>query len=106
MVQTSATSQPTAAYRDPPRLPGVPLLGSALDLRRDYLGTLLRAQATGADVVRLDAGPPGWRITLHAVFAPAGVDQVLGRPERLLRRTPAFNELRATIGDGLVTSEG
>src|SRR3954470_23186311 len=107
MPRTAMTTGPRApAGRPVPRLAGVPLLGSALDLRRDYLGTLLRAQATGANVVRLDAGPPGWRITLHAVFAPDGVEQVLGRPERLLRRTPAFNELRATIGDGLVTSEG
>jgi cytochrome P450 len=107
MVQTSATSQPTAAYRDPPRLPGVPLLGSALDLRRDYLGTLLRAQATGADVVRLDAGPPGWRTTMYIVFAPDGVERVLANaPDRLVRQTPGFVELRHTIGDGLVTSEG
>ena len=98
---------PAAATRPVPRFPGLPLLGSALDLRRDYLGTLLRAQATGADVVRLDAGPPGWRTTLYAVFSPEGVEEVLARdPDRLVRRTPAYVELRETIGDGLLTSEG
>src|SRR3954452_12552682 len=108
MPRTATTGRhPRAGTGRPvPRLAGVPVLGSALDLRRDYLGTLLRAQATGANVVRLDAGPPGWRMTLHAVFAPDGVEQVLGQPDRLLRRTPAFDQLRETIGDGLVTSEG
>ena len=56
MVQTGTTSQRTADLRRPPRLAGLPVLGSALDLRRDYLGTLLRAQATGAGLVRMDAG--------------------------------------------------
>jgi len=109
MATTATTGRNPArpgAGRPVPRLPGVPLLGSALDLRRDYLGTLLRAQASGSPVVRLDAGPPGWRTTLHAVFSPDGVEQVLGQPDRLVRRTPAFGELRETIGDGLVTSEG
>src|SRR3954468_6443460 len=101
-----AAARRAPAGRPVPRLAGVPLLGSALDLRRDYLGTLLRAQATGADVVRLDAGPPGWRMTLHAVFAAEGVEKVPGQPARLVRRTPAFDQLRETIGDGLVTSEG
>jgi cytochrome P450 len=107
MVQTGTTSQPTADRRRPPRLAGLPVLGSALDLRRDYLGTLLRAQATGAGLVRMDAGPPGWRTTLYAVFAPDGVERVLANaPDRLVRQTPGYVELRNTIGDGLLTSEG
>lgn len=92
---------------EPPRLRGAPLIGLALDLRRDYLGALLRAQRECGAVVRFDAGPPGWRVTLFGVFSPAGVERVLvDDPDRLTKGTPSYVELRRTIGDGLLTSEG
>lgn len=107
MVQAQAPQRrPAARSRPVPRLRGSPVLGSALALRRDFLGTLLQAHREGGDVVRVDAGPPGWRTSLHAVFSPEGVERVLAEPDRMVKQTAAYRELRGAIGDGLLTSEG
>ena len=89
-----------------PRLPGLPVVGVALDLLRDPLGTLRRAERTGP-VVRMDVGPPGWRRVVYGVFHPDGVERVLVHdPHRLTKQAPQYQELRAALGDGLFTSEG
>jgi hypothetical protein len=70
-------ASPTREAVLPPRLPGVPVLGSALDLKRNYLGTLLRGAREVGGVVRFVAGPPGWRQSLYGVFTPDGIAHVL-----------------------------
>ncbi len=83
-----------------------PLLGAALDVRRDYLGTMMRAAREVGDVARIDVGPPGWRNTFYTVSSPDAVLQVLGDPERYTKNTPAYSEVRLALGNGMLTSEG
>jgi hypothetical protein len=42
-----------------PVLRGAPLVGAAFEIRRDYLGTIMRAAREVGDVARIDVGPPG-----------------------------------------------
>ncbi|TCB97862.1 cytochrome P450 [Micromonospora zingiberis] len=99
------TEQKTS-YPPAPMLPGNPLLGSALDLHRDVLGTYLRALRDGGDVVRIAAGPPGFRVVLHGVFHPDGAQRVLASNSRNYRKDSFFyTETRDVIGVGLVNSQ-
>ncbi len=85
---------------------GLPLIGAALALRRDQLGTFERARRARGDVVLLSAGPPGWRVEAHGVFSPDGAQHVLvDAADRYRKETPTYFELAATIGDGLLTSQ-
>jgi cytochrome P450 len=61
----------------PPRPRAVPLIGSALELQRDILGTYERARRRYGDVVRFVIGPPGLRSMLYVVFHPDAVRRVL-----------------------------
>ncbi len=92
---------------DVPGPAGIPLLGSALDLRRDLLGTLEKAHRRYGDVVRFSAGPPGLRIVMYGVFSPEGVRQVLtGTGQRYTKGNLFYRETAAMFGDGILTSEG
>jgi cytochrome P450 len=98
-------SVPTAV-REAPTLPGLPVLGSALDVARDLLGTQLRAMRALGDVVRLSAGPPGARVVVYGAFAPEGVHHVLaGASGRYRKDSRLYDELRTAFGDGLLTSQ-
>lgn len=92
----------------PPGPRGNPLLGSALDLKRDVLGTFHRAMLEYGDVVRFVAGPPGkLRAQVIAFFHPDGVQHVLaGASGRYVKGDPVYQEIKSTLGDGLLTSEG
>lgn len=91
----------------PPAVRANPLTGLALDLRRDFLGTLERARATHGDVVSLPVGPLPLRRSLVAVFHPEGVQQVLaGDRDAFHKDTPVNAEMRETLGDGVLTSVG
>ncbi|MFK8906544.1 cytochrome P450, partial [Streptomyces sp. YS-3] len=90
----------------PPELAGLPVIGSLLDLRRDPLGTFMKAQREHGDVVRLTAGPPGLRSVFYAVFSPEGIQQVLGTQAANFRKDhPLYEEIRQTFGNGLLTSQ-
>lgn len=89
-----------------PVMRGAPVLGTALQLRDDYLGTILRAAHEVGDVARLDAGPPGWRSTFYNVSTPELVSEILGQPDRFTKATPSYEELRIAFGNGMLTSEG
>jgi cytochrome P450 len=92
---------------DVPGPAGIPLLGSALDLRRDLLGTLEKAHRRYGDVVRFSAGPRGLRIVMYAVFSPEGARQVLtGTGRRYTKGNLFYRETAAMFGDGILTSEG
>jgi cytochrome P450 len=97
----------TISRRDVPGPPGIPLLGSALDLRRDLLTTFEDAHRRYGDVVRISAGPPGLRVVMYVVFSPEGVRQVLtGTGQRYTKENLFYREAAAMLGDGLLTSEG
>jgi cytochrome P450 len=90
----------------PPGPRGAPLVGSALDLRRDVLGTYERARRAYGDVVRFVAGPPGVRATLYAVFHPDAVRRVLaGEADGYRKDNRFYEELRWALGDGLLNSQ-
>ena len=90
----------------PPTRKGIPLIGSALELRRDLLGALERAMREDGDVVRFVAGPPGLRLVCYGVFHPDAVQQVLASKAARYRKDNTFyEELRITGGDGLLTSQ-
>lgn len=93
--------------REVPGPPGVPLLGSALDLRRDQLATFEEGRRRYGDVVRFVAGPPGLRIEGYGVFSPEGAQQVLtGTGRRYTKGNLFYRETAAMLGDGILTSEG
>ena len=100
------SSVTTADAPPVPTLPGHRVLGSALEVRRDYLGTMMRAAREVGDVARIDVGPPGWRTTFHSVSAPDAVLHVLGQPELYTKNTPAYSQVRLALGNGMLTSEG
>lgn len=87
---------------------GLPVVGSALDLLRDILGTTLEGQRRYGDVVRYVAGPPGpMRVIAYGIAHPDGVQHVLaGGANHYAKQDAAYREIRALVGDGLLTSEG
>ncbi|HEX2148903.1 MAG TPA: cytochrome P450 [Actinomycetota bacterium] len=96
----------TATEAPGPR--GLPVVGSAIDLLRDFLGTTTKGRRMYGDVVRYVAGPPGpMRIVAYGIAHPDGVQQVLaGNADRYSKQDAAYNEIRALVGNGLLTSEG
>lgn len=86
----------------PPRLPGLPVLGSLLDVQRDMIQVFERAARLG-DLVEL--GFPGRRGFL--VVHPDQVKQVLvDEHAKFGKNTAGYKALRVALGQGLVTSQG
>jgi cytochrome P450 len=87
---------------------GLPLLGSALDLKRDLLGTLHRAMLEHGDVVRFSAGPSGkHQVNAYGFFHPDGAQHLLaGNADNYEKNDPVYQEIRSVLGDGLLTAEG
>lgn len=77
-----------------------------MNLRRDYLGTLLRAARDVGEVARIYAGPPGWRVTFYSVSTPDLVSEILGQPDRYTKGNQFYAEVRSALGNGMLTSEG
>ncbi|MFI6443969.1 cytochrome P450 [Kitasatospora sp. NPDC050543] len=89
-----------------PGPPGLPVIGSMLDLTRRPLPTYLDARRAYGDVVRFSAGPPGLRAEFYLVSSPEGAQQVLGGEAANFRKENAFyDELRTSVGNGLLTSQ-
>ncbi len=93
------------AGRPVPTLPGWPVVGSLRAVRRDYLGTISRAARDVGGLARIVAGPPGWRIVLYSVSSPDLAAEILSQPDRYRKHAPGYRELRASLGDNLLTSE-
>src|ERR671923_1259284 len=90
----------------PPGPRGVPVIGSALELQRDILGTYERARRRYGDVVRFVMGPPGLRSMLYVVFHPDAVRRVLaGEADRYRKDNKFYEEVRWALGDGLLNSQ-
>ncbi len=81
---------------------GQPLLGHFLQLRRDPLGLLLRAQAECGGLAVLRVGP----MQVHAVFHPDGVRRVLVDNVANYGKGPLYALARPMLGQGLLLSEG
>ena len=94
-----------AASQRVPRLTGSPVLGSMRELRRDFLGTISRANREVGGLACISAGPPGWRITAYSVSSPELAAEILGQPDRFRKNGPGYRELRKSLGENLLTSE-
>ncbi|GAA0690082.1 cytochrome P450 [Kitasatospora atroaurantiaca] len=89
-----------------PGPPGLPFIGSLLDLTRNPLRTYLDARRDYGDVVRFSAGPPGLRVEFYMVFSPEGAQQVLGGQAANFRKENVlYEEVRTSIGNGLLTAQ-
>lgn len=85
---------------------GLPLIGSARELRRDLLGLHLRAMREHGDVVRFWAGPPGARLEFYTVYHPDAVQRVLASESGRYRKDNQFyEEVRRAFGDGVLSSQ-
>ena len=92
--------------REVPVLDSPPIVGALQEIRRDYLGTILRAARESEGIARIQVGPPGWRRTFYSVSEPEAVLQVLGQPDQYTKDTPAYRQTRDGLGNGMLTSEG
>src|SRR3954452_22745047 len=89
-----------------PTMPGLPVIGSAVDFARRMLDTQVRAMHELGDVVRFVVGPPGARITIYGIYDPEGVHRVLaGASARYRKDNRLYAEMRSAFGDGLLTSQ-
>jgi cytochrome P450 len=96
----------TTTAAQAPIVTGSALLGSMSDLLNDPLAAYLRARRDHGDVVRFQAGPPGLRSDIYAVFSPEGAQQVLATQAANFRKDNVFyEELRQSVGNGLLTSQ-
>jgi cytochrome P450 len=85
----------------PPGPRGLPILGMLLAVRRDPTGVFLRAARRYGDVAYFKIGPRrGYLIT-----NPADVRHVLQDNARNYHKSPLYQKLRMSIGNGLLTSE-
>ena len=93
---------PRRPHGRPPGPRGVPILGMLPAVRRDPIGVFLDARRRFGDVVYFKIGPRrGFLIT-----DPADVRHVLQDNARNYRKSPLYQKLRMSIGNGLLTSEG
>lgn len=85
-----------------PCVPGRPLTGSTLDLKRDPLGLFQRAAELG-DVARMQFP----LVTLHLLSNPEHVKRVLVQQHRNYnKQTNGHRVLRLFLGEGMLMSEG
>src|SRR5690349_14187400 len=83
------------------RIPGVPILGSLLDLQRDPLELLMRG--VGVDVAEYRFGPKAAFLLNH----PDLIRKVfVDRPDDWDKRTANNKVFRLVFGNSLVTSDG
>ncbi|GAA1940527.1 cytochrome P450 [Kitasatospora viridis] len=85
---------------------GSPVLGQALELRRDMLRTLDDGFERFGDVVSYRLGPAALRRQVIAVHHPDAVKQVLTEREVFGRRTRSLEVLTELFGRNLVTTDG
>ncbi|UQA60726.1 cytochrome P450 [Polyangium aurulentum] len=104
---TTAAPSSFVHARTAPGPRGLPFLGNLVDVRRDRLGTFLRAAVEHGDVARLEFGVLTGRRIAHLLRHPDHVKHVLvDAPDNFDKQTPGFTRLREVLGEGLLTSEG
>jgi cytochrome P450 len=84
------------------------LMGSAFELRRRLLATLLNGLHTYGDIVGYPVGPPGrFRGTLVVAHHPDDVQHILTQTEKTTTKdTLGFKAMAEMFGKGLLTSTG
>jgi cytochrome P450 len=87
---------------DLPVVRGCPLVGNALQFRRDRLGFLAQAARDHGDAVRFRIGPVQVVLLSH----PDAVRDVLTVRQSAFRKGPVLQRAKAVLGEGLLTSEG
>ncbi|MBS1869985.1 MAG: cytochrome P450 [Actinobacteria bacterium] len=113
----TATARPPATPRPPATAPstdtalpgpaGDPLLGMALPLRRDLLGTLHAGFARYGDVVAYRVGPArGPHRLVVALHHPDDVRRFFADTEAFTRRTASYRAVRELFGRNIATAEG
>ncbi len=86
----------------PPGPRGLPVLGMLLAIRRDPTAVFMDAARRFGDVAYLKIGPRrGYLLT-----NPADVRHVLQDNAANYRKSPLYDKLRQSLGNGLLTSEG
>src|SRR6188508_506082 len=95
-------STAAVAGRHPPGPRGLPVLGMLLAIRRNPTAVFMDAARRFGDVAYLKIGPRhGYLIT-----NPADVRHVLQDNAANYRKSPLYDKLRQSLGNGLLTSEG
>src|SRR5574342_756154 len=94
-------TSPDSATPLPPGPRGLPILGMLPAVRRDPTGVFMRAAQRYGDVVSFKiANRRGFLIT-----NPADVRHVLQDNARNYHKSPLYEKLRMSLGNGLLTSE-
>lgn len=89
--------------RPPPRVPGLPILGSALALRKRGLLSLLRAEQRNlGDVYCLRIGVKDNYVIAH----PDGAAHILQQNAKNYTKSRSYGRLRFMLGNGLLITEG
>jgi cytochrome P450 len=99
-TEVVATAHPVlSAYPPGPR--GYPVLGVLPQLRSDPIRTFLEAADRYGDIVHMKAGP------YHGFLLsdPAAIKHVLQDNARNYHKSPLYDRLRGSLGNGLLTSE-
>lgn len=99
---TAVTLAPPAARQLPPGPKGLPLLGVALQGRRDPLGYFARIAAEYDGLAMLPLG----RDKVYLLNSPETLHHVLVTNWRNYRKSDFYHKLRPTFGYGIVTSDG
>ena len=105
MASTRATSpiQIPANGALPPGPKGLPVLGSALSLRRDVLGMLTRVAREYGDIAHI----PLLLQSRILVSSPAWIEDLIVRQPQKFDKGPGLKDAsRRLLGQGLLTSEG
>jgi cytochrome P450 len=108
-LHNSVVAGPQRSLLDMPGPAGNPLVGMALEFRRDVLQTLLRGFHEYGDVVAYRFGPARGPLRQFGIAAhhPDLVRQVLTESERTYgKNTVGFQVLSDLLGRGLLTTEG
>jgi cytochrome P450 len=90
------------AERRPPGPRGLPVLGMLLAVRRNPTGVFMDAARRFGDVAYLKIGPRRGYLLTDA----ADVRHVLQDNAANYRKSPLYDKLRQSLGNGLLTSEG
>ena len=85
----------------PPGPSGLPILGMLPAVRRDPTGVFMRAAHRFGDVVYFKIGPRRG----YLISNPADVRHVLQDNARNYHKSPLYEKLRMSLGNGLLTSE-
>ena len=91
-----------SALRLPPGPRGLPILGMLPAVRRNPTAVFTDAARRFGDVVFLKIGPR----RAYLITNPRDIRHVLQENARNYHKSPLYDKLRASLGNGLLTSEG